>query len=97
MIYLIERKIINLNKQGNYGDQLIITGQNSDHGQRSNKKGKEKQRYINDNVYNRFVVSKLLDYLKDKVSPEQIQEILKFTISTQIEKLTKLKNDINFS
>lgn len=95
--YLIERKLIVLNKDGNYGDQLVVTGRNSDHGQHSNKKGKEKQRYINDHIYSRFTVSKLLDYLKDKVTPEQIQEILKFTISIQIEKLTELKNTISVS
>ena len=95
--YLIQRKLIVLNKDGNYGDQLVVTGRSSDRGQHSNKKGKEKQRYTNDHVYSRLTVSKLLDYLKDKVTPEQINEILKQTISTQIEKLTELKNTIRVS
>ena len=86
MDYLIKRKIIKLNKQGNYGDQLVVTGKFGS--------GTKKQRYVNDHVNNYFVISKLLDILKDKVTQDQLSEILKFTIKEQIEKLTELKKKL---
>ena len=56
MDYLIERKLIILNKQGNYGDQLVVTGKFGS--------GRKKQRYVNDHVYSRFLISKESDKQK---------------------------------
>lgn len=86
MDYLIERKIIKLNKVGNYGDSLVVTGKFG---------GKnKKQRFANEHVYNKFIVSKLFDKLDGLLTPEQVKEILALPILDRIEELKKLKNSL---
>jgi len=50
MDYLIERKIIILNKQGNYGDQLVVTSKFGS--------GRKKQRFTTPFSYNSMLISK---------------------------------------
>jgi len=81
MDYLIERKIIKLNKQGNYGDSLVVTGKFG---------GKnKKQRYVNSHIYNKFIASKLFDMLDGLLTEDKIREILVLPILDRIEELKK--------
>lgn len=88
MDYLVSNGVLKKTK-GNYGDQLIVT----------NKQGgkNKKQRYINDHVYIRFQVLKLLDKLKDILSLEQIKEIHELTIPEQFNKLKEYEKNTSVS
>jgi len=50
MELIIERKIIKLNKKGNYGDSLVVTGK---YGGKN-----KKQRYVTPSIYNKLLNSK---------------------------------------
>ena len=72
MDYLIKNNILRLNKQGNYGEGLKITG--SRHHRRdqhnSQHKARQKQRYTTDDIYYRMIKSQQdnkipLDNVKD--------------------------------
>ncbi|OHD25753.1 MAG: hypothetical protein A2Y34_05505 [Spirochaetes bacterium GWC1_27_15] len=67
MDYLIEKKIIILNKQGNYGDQLVVTGKFGS--------GRGKQRYVTPSTYNYLLKLQEKDKQElvdlDKVRPNQ--------------------------
>jgi len=47
MDYLISSGKMALTKQGNYGDQLVVVNKQGS--------GKEKTRFVNDNVYNQLL------------------------------------------
>jgi len=76
MTYLIQKNVIRQSK-GTYGDSLVVTGKFG--------KGRGKQRFCIDPVYNYLLRLKLTDRLKIFFSPEQLKEILRLDVSEQIE------------
>lgn len=87
MTYLIQKNVIRQSK-GTYGDSLVVTGKFG--------KGRGKQRYCIDPVYNYLLRLKLTDRLKIFFSPEQLKEILRLDVSEQIEVVKELeKNNVD--
>ena len=68
MEYLIQNNIIRLNKQGNYGDNLIVTGSRHhsyDHHQHNSQhKSRKKQRFTTEYIYNKLQELREKDYKK---------------------------------
>ena len=79
MDYLIQNNLIKLNKQGNYGDQLVVTGGRHHRRNQHNSqhKGRKKQRYTIDDIYNKLINSQL----NKKVDLNEIKDNQKYLFS----------------
>ena len=65
MSYLIKKGILRLNKQGNYGDNLIVCGNKGSkyghYSQNSQHRSKHKQRFTTNYIYNKLLESQKQD------------------------------------
>ena len=66
---LISKGILKLSKQGNFGDQLVVVNKQGS--------GKEKTRFINDNIYNQLLRMES----QSKVNPETVKHNQTYLLS----------------